>query len=61
MIKLGAMLFFVPAGLVVVPMLWRVGAYSGALLSDVGVVCELRECGLLLGWVVWCWGWPSSS
>ena len=47
--KLGAMLFFVPAGHVVVPMLWRVGAYSGALLSDVGVVCELKECELHLG------------
>jgi hypothetical protein len=47
--KLEAMLFFVPAGRVVVPMLWRVGACSGALLSDVGVVCELRECGLQFG------------
>ena len=47
--KLGAMLFFVTAGHVVVTMLWRVGACSGALLSDVGVVCEVRECVLHLG------------
>ena len=47
--KLGYIFFFVPAGRVVVPMLWRAGACSGTLLSNVGVVCELGECGLHLG------------
>ena len=50
--KLGAVLFVVPSGHVVVLMLWRVGACYRALLSDVGVVCELRGCGLHLGRVM---------
>jgi len=47
--KLGAVLFVVPPGRVVVPILWRVGACSGALLTDVGMVCEVREGGLHTG------------
>ena len=48
--KLGVIILcVVPAGRVMLPMLWKVGACSGALLSDVGVVYELRECELHLG------------